>query len=796
MALGKNIKGITIEFDGDTTKLGRAISKIDNETKSLDSQLKQVDRALKFNPGNTELLAQKQQLLAQKVGQTKDRLEKLKAAQAKLDDDPAVDKTSQDYMELRREIIETESKLTHFEQQLKAVDNVKLEQLGKQFENVGGKMKGVGDNMTRYVTGPLAALGGVAAKVGLGFDSEMSKVAAISGATGDEFATLREKAREMGRQTAFSAEEAGQGFEYMAMAGWKTGDMLTGIEPILNLATASGTELGTTSDIVTDAMTAFGLSAEDSAHFADVLAAASTNANTNVEMMGETFQYAAPVAGALGYSVDDVAVAIGLMANNGIKASSAGTSLRTLLTNMAKPTDAMAAAMDTLGVSLDDGNGNMKSFKEVMDDLREGFSGLKIPQDEFTESMAMLDDSLESGALTEEQYGKALDDLMGQAYGAEGALKAEAAATLAGKTGMSGLLAIVNSSEADYEKLTGAIQNCDGATQQMADTMLDNAGGSITIMKSALSDAAISISDVLAPYITIVANKVSELAQKFAQLSPTTQKVIITIAGIAAAIGPLLVVVGTLLSSIGKIIIAAPKIASAFGMISKAFTALKATLLANPWVLVAAAAIAAIVLIYKNWDKIKAFFAKLWEAIKAGAKKFKEGFVNVFKSIGETIKTIVSTWFKIITWPYRKAWELIKKIAAKIKDVFNFKFKLPHIKLPHFKVQPPGWKLSDLLHGEIPSLGIDWYAKGGIFRSPSVIGVGEKGPEAVLPIDRLNGMLVGMADSIVNGILSGMALQGAGQGGEITIPIYLYPSGPKMGEETVRMYDQYKRILG
>ena len=222
----------------------------------------------------------------------------------------------------------------------------------------------------------IGAIGAASVKVGSDFEASMSKVAAISGATGDDLKALTDKAKEMGATTKFSASESADALQYMAMAGWKTDDMLNGLEGIMNLAAASGEDLATTSDIVTDALTAFGLSAEDSTHFADVLAQASSNANTNVGMMGETFKYVAPVAGALGYTAEDTALAIGLMANSGIKASQAGTSLRSIMSRMAKPTKEVQGAMDKLKVSLTDSNGNMKSLNEVMGDLRKGFAGL------------------------------------------------------------------------------------------------------------------------------------------------------------------------------------------------------------------------------------------------------------------------------------------------------------------------------------------------------------------------------------------------------------------------------------
>jgi TP901 family phage tail tape measure protein len=288
-------------------------------------------------------------------------------------------------------------------------------------------------------------------KVGAAFESEMSKVSAISGATGDELQSLTDKAKEMGAKTKFSATESAQAMEYMAMAGWKTADMLNGIEGIMNLAAASGENLATTSDIVTDALTAFGLSAQDSTHFADVLAAASSNANTNVSMMGETFKYVAPVAGALGFSVEDCGVAIGLMANSGIKAGQAGTSLRQMLSRLTKPTKEVQTAMDTLGLSLTDSVGNVKSLDTVMSDLRSGFSGLSKAE------------------------------------------QTQIATSLAGQEAMSGLLAIVNASDEDFNKLKDSIYNADGAAAEMAATMQDNLAGQITILKSGLEGLGISI---------------------------------------------------------------------------------------------------------------------------------------------------------------------------------------------------------------------------------------------------------------------------------------------------------------
>ena len=298
--------------------------------------------------------------------------------------------------------------------------------------------------------------------------SMMSQVGAISGATGQAFEDLTAKAQEMGATTKFTATEAAEAFNYMAMAGWQPEQMISGISGIMNLAAASGESLGSTSDIVTDALTAFGLKASDSGHFADVLAKASASANTNVGMLGESFKYVAPVAGAMKYSVEDTSLALGLMANSSIKGSMAGTALKTSLANMAAPTDSMATAMEKYGISLTDSSGNMKTLKGVMDNLRGSLGGLSE-----TEQTA-------------------------------------AASTIFGKEAMAGMLAIINASEEDYNKLSDAIYNADGAAQDMSDTMLDNLEGSMTLMQSAVEGVQNSFGKRLTPYIRGVVDAITD----------------------------------------------------------------------------------------------------------------------------------------------------------------------------------------------------------------------------------------------------------------------------------------------
>ena len=485
------------------------------------------------------------------------------------------------------------------------------------FKKTGSAVTGAG----------LALAGGIgsAVKVATDFQYEMSTVASISGATADELEQLSEKAKDMGATTKFSASESAAAFQYMAMAGWDVEEMLGGIEGIMNLAAASGEDLALVSDIVTDSLTAFGMQADESAEFADILAAAASNSNTNVAMMGETFKYAAPVLGSLGYSAEDAAIATGLMANAGIKATQSGTALRTMFTNLANPTDSVAKQMDELGISMTDSEGNMKSMDEVLRDIREGFSGLSEDQ------------------------------------------KAQAASTLFGKQAMSGALAIINASEEEYNSLAEAVKNSDGSAEEMAETMEDNLQGSLTELKSALEGAAISLGEALAPTIKDVTEYVKQLVDWFNGLDKETKENIAKFTALAAVaalvIGPLLLLVGFI-----------PTIIAGF----KALGVVIATI-TSPIGLVIAAVVALGVVIYKYWDEIKEFTINTWNAIKEFFSELwasiKERVVESWESISEFF---VNIW-ESITETASEAWNgfvdtimsVVEPIAAKIKEVFD-----------------------------------------------------------------------------------------------------------------------------
>ena len=612
------IKGITVEIGGDTTKLQTALKGVNTEIRNTQSQLKDVEKLLKLDPGNTELMAQKHRLLGQAVSETKEKLETLKTAAEQANDALARGEISQSqYDALQREIIETENNLRDLERQAgqSAVALQKIAATGEKLKTVGSAIEGVGQKLMP-VTAAVGGLGAAAVKVASDFDSAMSQVAAVSGATGKDLEALRDKAREMGSKTKFSASEAAEAMNYMAMAGWKTNDMLSGIEGIMNLAAASGEDLATTSDIVTDALTALGLSAEDSGHFADILAAASSNANTNVSMMGETFKYCAPVAGALGFSAEDTAEAIGLMANAGIKSSQAGTAMRSMMTNLTGEVKFVGDAFGELTIQTTNTDGSMRSLGDILADCRAAFSQMSESE------------------------------------------KAANAEALVGKNAMSGFLAVMNAVPGDIEKLNSAINNCDGTAEKMAATMQDNLAGQLTILKSQLEELAISIGEILMPYIRQIVGWIQGLVDWLNGLDEGTKKIIVTVALVAAALGPVLIVIGKVVGAIGTIMTVVPQIAGAIsgviGFVSgTVIPAISAVVAAIGWVPLAIAAVVAILVVLYNkcewfrdavnaiWTQIKEFFVSAWEVI---CSFFTETIPNAWNSLVSFFQGIPAWW--------------------------------------------------------------------------------------------------------------------------------------------------------
>lgn len=619
-----NIKGITISFRGDTTQLDKSLRQINNETRSIDKELNQVNKSLKFNPTNVELWRQKQQLLTQKVSETKEKLDLLKQAQAQMDNDDSVDKTSKEYRELQRDIIETESKVKNFENQLRQVGNVNLRAASEQVKELGGKLESAGQALMPLSAAGAAVAGGIGA------------LAYKSGQAADDLNTLS-------KVTGISTYELQK---YNAAA-----DLV---------------------DVSTEAI------AKSHAKLSKNMAAAANGSKTQ------------------------------------------------------------AAAFEQLGVKVTNADGSLRDSDAVFQDVITALGGMKNETERDALAMQLMGKSaMELNPLIEDQ---------GETY-----------------KNVADTLAKYNLDFVDQETLDKANEFNDELDMMKV------------LGTTSLSIVGAQLAEYLAPALEKVVELMGKLAEWLSGLDPRLLTVIGAIAALVAGIAPLLII-------LGKVAFGISSIMSLMSTLGLSFGALMGPV--GIVIGIIAALIAIGVLLYKNWDVIKAKLTALKDWFATTFDAIKNKTVAVFNAIKNAIMT-----------PIRTAVDFVRNMINKIKGFFNFKVSLPHIKLPHFSIKPKGWKLSDLLKGSIPHLGIDWYAQGGIFNSPSVIGVGEAGPEAVLPIEKLQVMLGSMADDIVNGVNMGMRLAGAGEQ-VITIPIYLYPSGPKMGEEVVKSYDRYKKILG
>ena len=762
IATEESLKSLETEAKNAPNQMQQSLEGLNTKIKTTQTELKEIDKLLKLDPTNTELLQQKQRALSDEIGNTKEKLQLLKNEEQEVQQKFQEGKVSQEqYDALKRSIIETEESLKSLEDTVGS-GSAKLAGISAEAGRIGENLTSAGEKMLP-VTAAVTGLGTAAVKTASDFDSAMSNVAAISGASAEDMDKLRERAREMGSQTKFSAKEAGDAMGYMAMAGWKTEDMLTSIEGVMNLAAASGEDLAKTSDILTDAMTAFGLEADkttngiaNATHFADVLAQASSSANTNVSMMGETFKYIAPVAGALGYSTEDAAVAIGLMANSGIKASQAGTQLRSSLTNMIKPSEDVGDAMEKWGfyateasTSIDQAkvdkqilrvqkaslaadkaqqayNDAISEYGSESTEASNAAAALEIKQGELASANETLAQLQEGTTEDVRMYNKALQnedgsmkslretmdflrETMGDMSEAE---QTQAATAIFGKEAMSGMLAIINASDKDYQKLIKNIDNCDGAAENMAATMQDNLSGQITELQSALQELAIAFGEILMPYIRKAVSVLQDFVKKLNGMSDTQKKIVATIAMVIAAIGPLLITIGKISTGISAVARALSKlqnITKIVGVIEKlkgAATALFSVIAANPVVAIIAAIIAAIALLYAKceWfrdgvnaivEKIVSFFKETIPQAFEFLKNFLSGipewwsgiwqqvsdfFIGVWTSmmqnpvISGVVTTITSLWQNAVTilqgiWSgiatiAKGAWELIKNTIA------------------------------------------------------------------------------------------------------------------------------------
>lgn len=728
--------GLVFKADG-TADFVRSLKSTNNELKQNYENFKLTQAQYDKNTTSMDKLKDKYEYLGNAIdSQTKkvtileEQLKELENAENR--DEQAIEKK-------RIALTQAQTSLERYKNQSDEVANsikagtANIEDFADKLNSSSEKIISTGKKLS-IVSAVVGGIGVAGLKTAADFEEAMSSVKAISGATGDDFQKLKEKAEYMGATTKFTATESANAMYYMALAGWKTQDMLDGLEGIMYLAAASGEDLAMVSDIVTDGLTALGYAADQSTHYADVFAKTVTNSNSTVETLGEAMKYVGPIAGALNISVEDTATALGLMANAGVKSSQAGTSLRGILQRLATNTSGARDEMESLGVKIFDQNGKMRDFGDIMNDAR-----IKLSK------------------LTDQQ-------------------KTSLAKTVAGTTAMSGFLAIVNSSDADFEKLTNAINDCDGAAKKMSEIMIDNAKGQLTIIKSQLEGIAIQLSQYVFPFIKSILSLIQTLLTKLSELSPTQQKILLIVTGLIIALGPLLIVIGKIGTGISSLI-------SAFKFLGPLLSGAKTAVAGfaagfNPVILIIAAVAAAVVgigyLIYKNWDDICSWTRNLADNISAiwnniteffknlfstdwtetfglignllnGVYANIEKFINAFKEIFKGIITFIKGVF---TGDWKMAWEGVKSI---FKGVFDLLYSIAVSPLNMIisainlmisglnkiieginKIKIPDWDWLGSLAGKgfnIPTIkSIAYLASGGELLRGTAI-VGEAGPE-------------------------------------------------------------------
>ena len=628
--MASRIQGITVEIGGDTTKLTNALKGVNSEIRNTQSQLRDVEKLLKLDPSNTELLSQKQRLLNNEVQETKEKLEALKRASEQAN--TALEQgtiTQEQYDGLQREIIATEQALKNLEKQAgeSAVALQKISATGTKFQEVGGKVESVGKALLP-VSAAVTAVGAAGLKVATDFEKSMSGVQAITGATGEEFEKLRQTAIDLGATTSFSSGEVAEAMTEMAKAGWSTTQIIDGMSGVLDATAASGESLATVSTIVADAITGFGLSAKDSARVADLMTQAANSGTIGISDLGESYKYVAPLAQSMGLSIEDVTTALSAMSMAGIKGSQAGTSLRTVLANMAKPSSTVASAMDDLSISITNSDGSFKSLDEIITIMRTSFNGL-----------------------TDDQ-------------------KAYYATALAGKEGMSGLISLLNLTQEEYDALTASMNNCSGVAGETAAVMQDNLQSKVEQLGGALESLAIKLSDYVIPFLTELVNGLIRAVEWFTNLNPVIQKVILFIAGVIAVAGPLLIIIGKVISLVGTIMTLLPKLTTLITTVKTAFSALSAVLLANPIALVIAAIaalVAAFIYLWNNCEEFRQFWINLWEKLKSvilSALNFiQNNAVKAFQNLWNGIKNRVSGIKETIVSGFNSAVSFITNLA-------------------------------------------------------------------------------------------------------------------------------------
>jgi TP901 family phage tail tape measure protein len=664
--MAETVRGINVVIGADTTKLSKALSDVNKRAKDIQSELRQVDRLLKFDPSNTTLLAQKQQLLSQAVANTTEKLNRLKSVQQQVNEQFRRGEISEgQYRAFQRELEKTEGQLRSLQSRLEETNGAinkhtttwgklqeKLSTVGNNLRDIGQRMQNVGQSMAASFGAATAAIGGAlgfAVKKSMDFEAQIDRVGAVAGATPAEIKKLEQAALDLGASTSKSATEVAQGMEIMAAMGYNTNQILAAMPGIISAAEASGEDMALVAETVSAALNAFGLSADKASKVADILAQAANDSAAGIQDMQYTFKYAAPVAKQLGISLEELAAATEIMANNGIRGEQAGTTLRAALIRLSDPPKEAANTLERLGVKITDANGKMLPFSNIIGQLAEKTKNMSNAQ------------------------------------------KLAALSTIFGTEAASGMLTVVEAGPQKLDQLTKSLQNSAGASQEAAQKMKDNLKGSLEELQGAFETAQITIGNALAPTIEKVAGYIQNLINWFNNLSPSTQQFIATaaavatvLAGIGTAIGVMLMVVGGAIDGIGALTMTFGKVAKVIsdtggmvGLFSKALG-----FITSP-VGIAVAAIAGLiavgVLVYKNWDTIKAKAIEIWGAIKDWFNQTLESIKQFFNNAWNNIKSFTSSTWDSIKQTTVNVWNAIKTgvmaiitpFINGIKNLFN-----------------------------------------------------------------------------------------------------------------------------
>ncbi len=626
--MANRIKGITVEIGGDTTKLQTALKGVNGQIKNTQTALKDVEKLLKLDPHNTELLSQKQKLLTQAIGETKEKLATLKTAAEQANEQLQKGEITQEqYDALQREIVETEAELKRLEQQASTTNATltKIGDVGSKLETVGNGITNVGKKVS-VVSAAVTGMGIASVKTAADFESSMSQVQATMGITKDSMSTvngesvntmeaLSDLAKQMGSETAFSASECAEALNYLALAGYDTQEMVDALPTVLNLAAAGNIDLASASDMVTDAMSALGMETSEADTMVDQMAKTASSTNTSVSQLGEGILTIGATAKSIKGGTAELNTSLGILANNGIKGAEGGTHLRNVILSLQNPTDKAAACMEQLGVDVYDSQGNMRSLNDILGDLNTSMEGMTSAE------------------------------------------KTNIISSIFNKTDLSSVNALLANTGETWDSLQNSITNSAGAAQQMADTQLDNLSGQLTILKSALEGLAISIGEALMPMVKNIVSKIQGFVTWLNNLDDGTKQVIVKIGLFVAALGPALVILGTVISKVGvamqafskfglKITSLVSKAGGLSGVMSKVGTAIMSI---NPVVIAVVAAIAVLVGAFVHlWNTNEEFRNKItaiWERIKSIFSGFAQGITDRLNALGfdfENFSEVVS----------------------------------------------------------------------------------------------------------------------------------------------------------